>query len=42
MAPLGLLLSLIGLVVDKNKMPAIIGLILVGVIAALFFLLVLC
>jgi hypothetical protein len=42
MTPLGLLLSLIGVVVDKNKKPAVMGLVLCGIIAALFSLLVLC
>jgi hypothetical protein len=42
MTPLGLLLSLIGLVIDKNKKPAIMGLILGGIIAALFAVLNLC
>jgi hypothetical protein len=37
-----LILSLIGVVVDKNKRPAILGLILCGIIAAVFSLLVLC
>ncbi len=38
-APLGLLLSLIGLLVDKNKRPAIISLIIAGATALLLFLL---
>jgi hypothetical protein len=36
--PLGLLLSLIGLLVDRNKKPAIAGLLLVGSVILLFFL----
>lgn len=40
--PLGFLLSLIGVVIDKNKRPAIIGLIASGSVIALFFVLTLC
>lgn len=38
-APLGLLLSLIGLLVDKNKRPAVISLIIAAATALLLFLL---
>jgi hypothetical protein len=42
MTPLGLLLSLIGLVIDMNKSPAIMGLVIGGIIVALFLLFSLC
>jgi hypothetical protein len=42
LTPLGLVLSVIGLVMDKNKTPAIMGLILGGIIAGLFLVLSLC
>jgi len=41
-APLGLILSLVGLVLDKKKTAAIIGLAVLGAAAALFALVALC
>ncbi len=40
--PLGLLLSLIGLLFDKKKAPAILGLVLGGAVVLLFFIVAMC
>ena len=40
--PLALVLSLIGLLFDRNKIPALIGLVIGGGVAALFFIKALC
>jgi hypothetical protein len=40
--PLALLLSLIGLLFDRNKRPALIGLLIAGSVAAIFFTMALC
>jgi hypothetical protein len=41
-APLGVLLSIIGLVIDRNKRPALMGLALGGAGVLLFLVLTLC
>ncbi len=41
-APLGLLLSLVGLLVDKRKSAAIVGLVIGGSMVVLFLVLTLC
>jgi hypothetical protein len=41
-APLGFILSLLGIIRDRDRKPAVVGLIVSGALVALFFLTALC